>query len=221
MLVDEPDIIDDGIPTIKSEIVEIDDVVPSEPWLQPKTEEIIEIDNVVPTEPWPRPKTEEIIEIDDVVPTEPWLRPKTEEIIKIDDVVPTEPWLRPTAAISQETVKLPRPIPKTDLPKKIDHISAISDISGISNIGNIEKLPNQFDNVDGDIDFNIVKQTPDDDNDVIYIKYVPPPPEVPVQPPIHPRERLKQKMTKIRMKKERYRKNAKKKAIKCLNKKYS
>ena len=54
---------------------------------------------------------------------------------------------------------------------------------------------------------------------MIYIKYVPPTPEVPVQPSIHPRERPKQKIKKIRMKKERYRKNTKKKAIKFLNKK--
>ena len=93
----------------------------------------------------------EIIEIDDVVPTEPWLRPKTEEdIIEIDDVAPTEPWQRAATTIPQETVKLPRPIPKTDLPENIDHISAISDIIKIST--------NQFDNVDGDLDFNVVEQ---------------------------------------------------------------
>ena len=39
-----------------------------------------------------------------------------------------------------------------------------------------------------------------------------------VPPPIHPRERLKQKMKQIRLKEERYRKNAKKKAINVLNK---
>ena len=44
---------------------------------------------------------------------------------------------------------------------------------------------------DGDIDFNIVESVPDK---VTYVKYIPPPPEVPVLPPIHPRERLKQKI---------------------------
>ena len=42
--------------------------------------------------------------------------------------------------------------------------------------------------------------TPDDDDDVTYVRYIPPPPEVPVPPPIHPREGLKQKMKRIRMK---------------------
>ena len=144
--------------------------------------------------------------------TEPWLRSKIkEEIAEIDDVVPTKPWLRPTAAIPQETVKLPHPIPKTNLPENIDYVSAISDITKIS--------PNQFDNVDGDIYFNVVEQIPDNDDDVIYVKYIPPPPEAPVPPPIDSHERLKQKMKRIRIKKERYRKKAKKKATKFLNKK--
>ena len=130
------------------------------------------------------------------------LTPKT-EIIETEDVVPPIT-AKPIPVIPQETVKLPKPIPKTDLPENIDYISAISDINKITH-------PNQFDNVDGDIDFNIVEKTPDDDDDVTYVRYIPPPPEVPVPPPIHPRERLKQKMKQIRMKKERYRKNAKKK----------
>ena len=110
--------------------------------------------------------------------------PKT-GIIEIEDVVPPTP-LKPIPVIPQDTVKLPKPIPKTDLPENIDHISAISDINKIS--------PNQFDNVDGDI----VEQTPDDDDDVTYVKYIPPPPEVPVPPPIHPRKRRKQKLKQIR-----------------------
>ena len=66
-----------------------------------------------------------------VIPT-----PKT-EIIEIEDVVlPTPP--KPTPVISQETVKLPKPIPKTDLPEKIDIISAVSEINKIIS-------PNQFD----------------------------------------------------------------------------
>ena len=136
--------------------------------------------------------------------------PKT-EIVEIEDFVPPTP-AKPIPAIPQETVKLPTPIPKTDLPENIDYISAISDINKITH-------PNQFDNVNGDIDFNIAEQTPDDEDDGTYVRYIPPPPEVPVPPPIHPRERLKQKMKRIRMKKERYRKNAKKKAINFLNKK--
>ena len=73
--------------------------------------------------------------------------------------MPTKPLLQPTAAIPQETVKLPRPIPKTDLSENIDYVSAISDITKTSS--------NQFDNVDGDIDFNIVEQTADNDDEVI------------------------------------------------------
>ena len=68
MIVDKPDIIDGSIvPTIKPEIVEIDDVVPTEPWLRPKTEE-------------------EIVEIDDVVPTEPWLSPEPIPVISQETV---------------------------------------------------------------------------------------------------------------------------------------
>ena len=136
--------------------------------------------------------------------------PKT-GIIEIEDVVPPTP-AKPIPVIPQETVKLPKPIPKTDLPENIDYISAISDINKITR-------PNQFDNIDGDIDFNIVEQTRDDDDDVTHVRYILPLPEVPVPPPIHPRERLKQKLKRIRMKTERYRKNANKKAINFLNKK--
>ena len=125
------------------------------------------------------------------------------EIIEIEDVVPPKPPKR-IPVIPQETVKLPKPIPKTDFPENIDIISAISDINKIIS-------PNQFENVDGDADFNTVEQTPDDDYDVTYGRYIPPPPEVPLPPPIHPRERLKQKMKQIRMKKERYRKTLRKK----------
>ena len=63
------------------------------------------------------------------------------EIIEIEDVVPPAP-PKPIHVIPQETVKLPKPIPKTDLPENIDIISAISDINKIIS-------PNQFDNVDG------------------------------------------------------------------------
>ena len=48
--------------------------------------------------------------------------------------------------------------------------------------------------------------------------YIPPPPENP-PPLIHSCERHKQKLKQIREQKERYRRNAKKKAIKFLNKK--
>ena len=63
------------------------------------------------------------------------------EIIEIEDVVPPAP-PKPIHVIPQETVKLPKPIPKTDLPENIDIISAISAINKIIS-------PNQFDNVDG------------------------------------------------------------------------
>ena len=113
-------------------------------------------------------------EVKYVIPT-----PKT-EIIEIEDVAPPTP-LKPIPVIPQETVKLLKPITKTDLPENIDFISAISDINKIS--------PNQFDNVDGD---NFVEQqTPDDDDELTYVKYIPPPPEVLVPPPIHPCERRK------------------------------
>ena len=69
--------------------------------------------------------------------------PKT-EIIEIEDVVPPGP-PKAIPVIPEETVKLAKPIPKTDLPENIDIISEISEIS-----------PNQFDNVNGDN--NIVEQ---------------------------------------------------------------
>ena len=82
-----------------------------------------------------------------VIPT-----PKT-EIIEIEDVVlPVPP--KPIPVIPQETVKLPKPIPKTDLPEKIDIISAVSEINEIIS-------PNQFDNADRDN--NIVEQKTSDD----------------------------------------------------------
>ena len=216
---------------IKTEI--IDDVVPPDPLFFPTENEIFD-DIVPPTVPLVTPKTEFIPDltppqktciksVDDknyedylkvlqiyrpdlfideednyVIPT-----PKT-EIIETDDVVPpveSPPTVKPIPVIPQETVKLPKPMPKTDLPENIDYISAISDINKIGR-------PNQFDNVDGDIDFNIVEQTPDDDDDVTYVRYIAPPPEVPVPPPIHSRERQKQKLKHIREQKERYRKNA-------------
>ena len=70
------------------------------------------------------------------------------------------------------------------------------------------------DNVD--IDFKITAPDENDgDDDVTYVKYIPPPPENP-PPLIHPRERCKQKLKQIREQKERYRRNAKKKVIKFL-----
>ena len=103
-----------------------------------------------------------------VIPT-----PKN-EIIEIEDVVPPAP-PKPIPVIPQETVKLPKPIPKTDLPENIDIISAISDVNKIIS-------PNQFDNVDGDN--NIVEQQASDDE----VKYIPAPSEMPFPRPIHPRE---------------------------------
>ena len=130
--------------------------------------------------------------------------PKT-EIIEIEDVVPPAP-TKPILVIHQETVKLPKPIPKTDLPENIEIISAISDVNKIIS-------PNHFDNVDGDN--NIVEQQTSDDE----VKHIPAPAEVLFPRPIHTREIRKQKLKQIREQKERYRKSAKKKAINFLNKK--
>ena len=70
-------------------------------------------------------------------------------------------------------------------------------------IKNIEKNT-PIDNVDDDdIDFQITTADQSDDDDVIYVKYVPPPPDNPVDP-IHPCNRLKQKVKQIRKQKERY-----------------
>ena len=136
------------IPTLKIEI--IDDVVPPDIFT-PKTEFVSDLT---------RPQKTGIKSVDDknyedylkvlqiyrpdllidevgnyIMPTS-----KT-EIIEIEDVVPPAP-PKPIHVIPQETVKLPKPIPKTDLPENIDIISAISDINKIIS-------PNQFDNVDG------------------------------------------------------------------------
>ena len=103
-----------------------------------------------------------------VIPT-----PKN-EVIEIEDVVP--PALpKQIPVIPQETVKLPKPIPKTDLSENIDIISAISDI-------NKKICPNQFDNIDGDN--NIAEQQTSDDE----VKYIAAPREVPFPRPIHSRK---------------------------------
>ena len=94
-----------------------------------------------------------------VIPT-----PKN-EIFEIEDVVPPEPQ-KPIPVLAQETVKLPKRIPKTDLPENIGIISAISDVNKIIR-------PNQFHNVDGDN--NIVEQQTSDDE----VKYIPAPTKVP------------------------------------------
>ena len=88
---------------------------------------------------------------------------------------------KPIPVIPQETVKLPKPIPKTDPPENIDIISAISDINKIIS-------PNQFDNVDGNN--NIVEQQTSDNE----VKYIPALAEVPFPQPIHSRETRKQKL---------------------------
>ena len=165
------------VPTgdIKTQI--IDDVVPTDPLFFPTENEIFEIDDVIPsTVPLVTPKTEFISNltssqkpgvksVDDknyedylkilqiyrpdlfidegenyVIPT-----PKT-EIIEIEDVVPPAP-AKSIPVIPQETVKLPKPLPKTDLSENIDYISAISDINKITR-------PNQLDNVNGNIECN-------------------------------------------------------------------
>ena len=83
----------------------------------------------------------------------------------------------------------------------------------IQNIENNTPVDNE-----NDVDFQIeMAGSKNDDGDVIYVKYVPLLPDNPV-PPMHPRDRLKQRVKKIRQEKEKYRVNAKKKAIKYLNK---
>ena len=208
-------------PTADIKTAIIDDVVPPDPLFFPNENEILEIDDAIPStvSNFMPPQKTGIKIVDDknyedylkilqiyrpdlfideednyVIPT-----PKT-EIIEIEDVVPPAP-PKPIPVIPQETVKLPKPIPKTDLPGNIDIISAISDINKIIS-------PNQFDNVDGDN--NIVEQQTSDDE----IKCIPALAEVPFPPWIHQREKLKQKMKRIRMKRGRYRKNAKKKSHK-------
>ena len=189
LFIDEEDNINNNnyvIPTPKIET--IDDAVPPDIFI-PKTEFVSDLA--------PPPKTG-IKSVDDknyenylevlqiyrpdlfideednyIIPT-----PKT-EIIESEDVVPPAP-PKPIPVIPQETVKLPKPIPKTDLPEKIDIISAISDINKIIS-------PNQFDNVDGDN--NIVEQQASNDE----VKYIPAPAEVPFPRPIHSRETRKQK----------------------------
>ena len=69
-----------------------------------------------------------------------------------------------------------------------------------------------------DIDFEIEQIPQNSDDDVTYVQYVPPPPNSPVQPPLHPRQKLKQEVKNIRKKKEKYRRLTKKKAIYFLNK---
>ena len=46
---------------------------------------------------------------------------------------------------------------------------------------------------DDDVNFKV--DVIDSDDDVTYVKYIRPPPEIPVPPPIHPRDRLKQQLT--------------------------
>ena len=83
----------------------------------------------------------------------------------------------------------------------------------IQNIENNTPVDNE-----NDVDFQIeMAGSKNDDGDVIYVKYVPLLPDNHV-PPMHPRDRLKQRVKKIRQEKEKYRVNAKKKAIKYLNK---
>ena len=61
----------------------------------------------------------------------------------------------------------------------------------------IPPLPKVEDDIalteDDDVDFKVDKA--DSDDDVTYVKYISPPPEIPVPPPIHPRDRLKQQLT--------------------------
>ena len=72
-------------------------------------------------------------------------------------------------------------------------------------------------------DSNVVADSNNDSDDkniheLVYVKYVPPPPDSLVEP-LHPQQRLKERVKKIRKRKERYRTLTKKKAITFLNKK--
>ena len=75
-----------------------------------------------------------------------------------------------------------------------------------------------FETDSDDIDFEIKQIPQNSDDDVMYVKYVLPPPNSRIQLPLHPCERLKQKIKNIRKKKERYRKLKKENAISFLNK---
>ena len=127
----------------ENEIFEIDDVIPSiVPLVTPKTEFISELtppqktgiksindknyEDYLKVLQIYRPNL--LIHEDDnyVIPI-----PKT-EIIEIGDVAPpveSPTTVKPIPVIPQETVKLPKPIPKTDIPENIDYVSAICDIN--------------------------------------------------------------------------------------------
>ena len=68
------------------------------------------------------------------------------------------------------------------------------------------------------IDPTINVTTQNGDNDLVYIKYIPPPPDNPPQL-IHLHNRYRQKVKQLRKRKENYRKRAKKRAIQTLIKK--
>ena len=70
--------------------------------------------------------------------------------------------------------------------------------------------------MDDDIDLKVKSDGNDGDDEVIIVKSVPAPLG---EKPLHPSERLKQKVKKIRKRKERYKVLMKKKAISFLNKK--
>ena len=78
--------------------------------------------------------------------------------------------------------------------------------------------------IDFQVDDSNVAADSDNDSDVeniddlVYVKYVPPPPNSPVDP-LHPRQRSKERVKIIRKRKERYRTLTKKKVMKFLNKK--
>ena len=48
---------------------------------------------------------------------------------------------------------------------------------------------------ENDVDFKVADEVPNSDDDILYVKYIPLPPDSPVEP-LHPRERLNQKVIK-------------------------
>ena len=118
--------------------------------------------------------------------------------------------------ISVETpiYSIDTPVIKAEPPIEDPFINDITDHDD-----DVKHVPPPFttpiDNVAADIDFEVTKQVPETDDEVIYVKYVSSPPDNPVKL-IHPRDKFKQKVNRLRKRKEEYRKRAKKRAIQTL-----
>ena len=84
---------------------------------------------------------------------------------------------------------------KDDLIKKDkEFLHELVDKSNYSNI--------DFETDSDNIDFEIEQIPKNSDDDITYVKYVPPPPDSPVQPPLHKRGRLKRKIKILGRKKK-------------------